>query len=87
MEEVVAVAEALGYPLGEDMVQKQIETTEGAGEIIPSTLQDRQKGKPLEVEAINGVVVRKGEQVGVSTPVNQALYALTLVLSSSPVQS
>jgi 2-dehydropantoate 2-reductase len=85
MEEVAAVAEALGYPLGEDVVQKQVESTERAGgEIIPSMLQDRRRSKPLEAESISGVVVRKGEGAGVATPINQVLYALTLALSVHP---
>lgn len=33
-------------------------------------LQDIEKGKPCEVEAINGVVSEYGRKVGVPTPVN-----------------
>lgn len=80
MEEVVAVAARLGFDLGADTVQKQIRATEEVSEIIPSMLQDRRRGKPLESEALNGVVVRKGREVGVPTPVNLTLYALTRAL-------
>ena len=38
--------------------------------IRASMLQDIEKGKPCEVEAINGVVSEYGRKVGVPTPVN-----------------
>ena len=38
--------------------------------IEPSMLQDLKKGKPCEVEAINGVVCQWGKKVHVPTPVN-----------------
>ncbi len=33
-------------------------------------------GRPLELEAINGAVVRMGQQLGIQTPVNQFLYTV-----------
>jgi len=39
----------------------------------PSLLQDVIKGRRTEVEELNGHVVRKGKEVGVSTPVNEAI--------------
>ena len=33
-------------------------------------LQDIEKGKPCEVDAINGVVSEYGDRVGIDTPVN-----------------
>jgi 2-dehydropantoate 2-reductase len=39
----------------------------------PSLLQDVIKGRRTEVEELNGHVVRKGKEVGVPTPVNQAI--------------
>jgi 2-dehydropantoate 2-reductase len=41
-----------------------------------STAQDMARGKRTEIAALNGYVVQLGAQLGVSTPVNQALYAL-----------
>lgn len=38
-----------------------------------STWQSRQRGKPLETEYLEGVIVRLGQQKGVATPVNTAL--------------
>lgn len=39
----------------------------------PSMLQDMEKGKPCEIEAVNGLVCRWGEEYGVRTPVNERI--------------
>src|SRR5207247_4311059 len=38
-----------------------------------SMARDVEHGRPLEVEAINGAVVRFGVEVGVTTPANQEI--------------
>jgi 2-dehydropantoate 2-reductase len=45
-------------------------------EALSSTAQDMNRGKRTEIESLNGYVARRGAELGVSTPVNQALYAL-----------
>jgi 2-dehydropantoate 2-reductase len=42
----------------------------------PSMLQDMERGRPTEIDAINGAVVREGTRVGVPTPYNSALLLL-----------
>ncbi len=42
-------------------------------DIEPSMLQDLRKGKPCEVDAINGVVCEWGRKYGVPTPVNDRI--------------
>ena len=42
-------------------------------EIVPSMLQDLQKGKPCEIDAINGVVCAFGRSSGVPTPINDRI--------------
>jgi 2-dehydropantoate 2-reductase len=77
MEEVRAVAIAHGVLLSEDLVERLLTWTDtAAGAMKTSTRQDLEAGKRLEVEALNGAVVRKGEAAGVPTPFNFALYAL-----------
>ena len=44
--------------------------------IVPSMLQDIQKGKPCEVDAINGVVCEWGKKYGVPTPVNDRIVEI-----------
>jgi 2-dehydropantoate 2-reductase len=41
-----------------------------------STAQDLSRGKPTEIDHLNGLVVRKGEAFGVPTPANRLLLAL-----------
>ena len=44
--------------------------------IEPSMLQDLKKGKPCEIQAINGVVCEHGRKAGVATPVNDRIVQL-----------
>lgn len=45
-------------------------------DIEPSMLQDLKKGKPCEVDAINGVVCAWGRKCGVPTPVNDRIVEI-----------
>ena len=45
-------------------------------EALSSTAQDMNRGKRTEIDSLNGYVSRRGAELGVRTPVNQALYAL-----------
>ncbi len=45
-------------------------------DIEPSMLQDLKKGKPCEVDAINGVVCEFGRKCGVATPVNDRIVEI-----------
>lgn len=44
--------------------------------IEPSMLQDIKKGKPCEVDAINGIVSEWGRKCGVSTPINDRIVEI-----------
>lgn len=45
-------------------------------DIEPSMLQDLKKGKPCEVDAINGVVCDFGKKYGVATPINDRIVEI-----------
>ncbi|MBI3404509.1 MAG: 2-dehydropantoate 2-reductase [Acidobacteria bacterium] len=45
-----------------------------------STAQDVERGKKTEIDALNGVIVRKGKEFGIPTPVNHTLYTLVKLL-------
>jgi 2-dehydropantoate 2-reductase len=45
-------------------------------EALSSTAQDMSRGKRTEIDSLNGYVSRRGAELGVSTPVNHALYTL-----------
>ena len=42
----------------------------------PKAAQDVMRGKPSEIDHLNGLVVRRGEALGVPTPVNRTLHVL-----------
>jgi 2-dehydropantoate 2-reductase len=75
MLEAEKVANALGirFPYG---VEKRIEITAMAGARKTSTLQDFERGKPLEIEPLLGAVVELGELAGVEMPLCRAVLAL-----------
>jgi 2-dehydropantoate 2-reductase len=50
-----------------------------------SLLIDLQQGKPIEVEALQGAVVRRGQKVGVPTPIMATLYAVLKPYENGPV--
>jgi len=76
MNEVVAVARAQGLELSRSDVDYHISWTERATAIRTSTMVDRERGRTLEADALIGVVVRKGRETGVPTPVSGTIYAL-----------
>lgn len=76
MREVVAVANARGVGLGDADIEQLIAATEQSAPIRTSMLVDRERGRPLETDALVGVVVRKGREAGVPTPSASVLYAL-----------
>lgn len=81
MHEVVAVAQSLGINLRHTDVDEQIVWTEGFGAIKTSTMVDRERGREMEVDAIIGVVVRRGRAQGVATPYSEAVCALLEALN------
>jgi len=76
MEEVAAVAHAKGVRLDPDIVSKTLSfIDEGAPNIKPSMQRDVEAGQMNELESMIGIVVRLGEELGVSTPVMRITYA------------
>jgi 2-dehydropantoate 2-reductase len=81
MHEVVAVARAQGILLDPERVETTITfSRDHLHTLRTSMLQDLERGRRLEHDAITGAVVRFGEAVGVSTPVNRTLYGLLAAL-------
>lgn len=81
IEEIFDVLSSLGQPT----LWPDAAAYKGAfyGQLIPSTrnhhasmLQDIQLGRRTEIDALNGAVVRLGEQLGIDTPVNKVISAL-----------
>lgn len=75
MREGQAVAEKLGVRFVIDLEQR-IAGGAGVGRHRTSMLQDFERGRPLEIEAVLGAVVELGEWVGVSTKLSRAVLGL-----------
>ena len=54
----------------------------GSGSVRPSTLQSLEKGKPTEVDIMNGYISAKGRELSVPTPVNDSLTAIIKEIES-----
>ncbi len=79
LREVVAVAAARGVSLGDDAVERTLERYDAlAAESTSSLQRDIMEGKPSELDAQVGAVVRMGRNVNVPTPVCEVLYAALL---------
>ena len=84
--EAVAVGNAAGVPLSADsMIAAALKLgSEAMPEALSSTAQDIARGKPTEIDSLNGFLVRRGAELGVPTPVNQTLYSLVKLLEQAP---
>jgi 2-dehydropantoate 2-reductase len=76
MSEVQAAARIRGIDLPDKLCQEALTFSKGLGSFKPSMLQDLEAGKPLEVDAFNGIVVKLLHQIGKTAPTNQSFYAL-----------
>jgi 2-dehydropantoate 2-reductase len=77
MAEVAAVAVAQGIPCDASRIPAVLEESRtGLGNFKTSMLQDLERGRRLEHDALNGAVVREAERVGVAAPINRTLCSL-----------
>lgn len=83
-EEAIDVARAEGAPLpDDDLVARTRRVAELTAQNKSSMLQDVERGRPTEVDAICGEVVARGRKLGIDTPVNLALRALVKGIEES----
>jgi len=81
MEEILALARARRVALPADSVERAMEFIDSLAPEGTSSLQrDVAEGKPSELEAWNGAVVRLGRESGVPTPVHTEIYERLLPL-------
>jgi len=75
--ECAAVARAEGAQLEEDIAQRVLEGYRAQpADSVNSLLADRLAGRPMEIDARNGVIVRLGDRHGIATPLNRMAVAL-----------
>jgi 2-dehydropantoate 2-reductase len=79
LREMVALATARGVNLGDDAVERTLQRYDAMSPDSTSSLQrDIIEGKPSELEAQAGAIVRMAREAKIATPVCEALYALLL---------
>ncbi|WP_310599910.1 2-dehydropantoate 2-reductase [Desulfobulbus sp.] len=88
MAEAVAEAEAVAGALGIELPGGR--QTDRVRQVCAQTaanrasmLQDILRGAPTEIDAINGAIVAKGQELGIPTPVNQLLTRLIKALEAT----
>jgi 2-dehydropantoate 2-reductase len=83
--EAIEVAAAEGTRLDLDEVVAMGRAIAGSiGDATSSTQQDIAAGRRTEIDALNGYISRRGSELGVATPVNDALHALVKLRETSP---
>ena len=81
MQEVYEVALANDIALAPDIIDKTMALSDSLPEAGTASMQrDIMEGRPSELEAQTGAVVRLGQRVGVATPVNEFIYASLLAM-------
>ena len=76
MREAALVGDRIGCEVSESPADRHL-VTRKLGAFKTSMLQDVESGRPLELDALVGVVREMGQRVGVATPMIDALFGLT----------
>jgi len=77
VREAVAVAHASSVAIDENAMLASVwRTAEALLSQYSSTAQDILRGKPTEIDMLNGFVARRADALGVDAPANRALHAL-----------
>ena len=79
----VAAADGVTLPGDVDLAVRRIAETMPTQ--YSSTAQDLMRGKPSEIDFLNGFVVRRGEALGVPTPANRVLWTVVRLVEASAV--
>lgn len=72
----------------DEIIKKNLNTlTKHIGEkSINSVLQDHLKGRYSEIDYLNGLIVRKGKEAGIQTPINAELVRLTTMIRNKEIR-
>jgi 2-dehydropantoate 2-reductase len=84
--EVVALAQRKGVPLQPDAVEAALNRVVTMATTMSSTAQDLMKGKPTEIDYLNGLIARESKGLGLAAPVNAALAALVKLKEQRPAR-
>ena len=77
LREIDSLGRKLGVNLDSNIVDKTLHYMETEASSLKASMQkDMETGRPMELDALTGAVVRLGKEAGISTPANEAIYAL-----------
>jgi 2-dehydropantoate 2-reductase len=82
IDECLAVARAEGVSVSGDANAAVRNIVETMPTQFSSTAQDLARGKQTEIDYLNGLVVRRGDALGIATPANRVLWALVKLLET-----
>ena len=83
LAEIDAVGRAIGVNLPKTIVSDTVSyIEEHLADLQASMHTDIMAGRSLELEALNGAVVRAGDAAGVATPINDVIYAMLKALEN-----
>ncbi|MHB1200668.1 MAG: ketopantoate reductase family protein [Polaromonas sp.] len=80
--ECLAVAQAEGVQVQGDVHAAVAKLAASMPSQFSSTAQDLARGKRSEIDYLNGLIVKRGEALGVATPANRVLWALVRLMES-----
>ncbi len=83
VQEAVAVARACGVSMPDDVMEQILKIPAAMPNQKSSTAQDLARGKPSEIDFLNGYVARKGAELGIPTPTNRALQVMVKLVERS----
>ena len=86
VDECAQVARADGVVVDGDLISAIGEIFGGSSNIA-SMRQDLLKGKPTEIDYLNGAVVALGEQFGIDCPVNRALVSIIKAMEARKISA
>ena len=84
IREVVGVASASGICIAspEELFEAALKLGAAMSTATSSTEQDIARGRPTEIDSLNGYVARRGKELGIPTPINTTLHALVKLLKT-----
>jgi len=82
IDECLAVATAEGIKVPDDVDAAVWRIVETIPQQYSSTAQDIVRGKPTEIDYLNGHIVRRGKALGIGTPANQVLWAMVKLIEA-----
>ena len=83
LREIEAVGRASGVNFPDAIHKQTVQYIESnLADLHASMHSDVMRGRPLELEALNGAAARAGRTVGVATPINDVIYAMLKPLAT-----